>query len=74
MRQKAKMTAAAGSDQPVALQRLLTVGDVALLLGLSRVKVYDLMKTDGLPSIKIKGARRIQPGKLKIWIDQHSEE
>ncbi|HLG79133.1 MAG TPA: helix-turn-helix domain-containing protein [Ktedonobacteraceae bacterium] len=54
------------------LQKLLTVSEVAAILGLSKVKVYALLKS-GLPSIKIDGARRVQPGKLQAWIEQHGE-
>ena len=57
---------------PSQVQKLLTVTEVATILGLSKVKVYGLLKT-GLPSVKIDGARRIQPGKLQTWIDQHSD-
>jgi excisionase family DNA binding protein len=73
MRKKAKTTEMAEGDQPVVIQTLLTVADVASILRLSRVKVYELMKRDGLPTLKIKGARRIQPGKFKTWLEQHSE-
>lgn len=73
MRKKAKTTEMAEVDQPVVMQKLLTVTDVASILGLSRVKVYELMKRDGLPTLKINGARRIQPGRLKTWLEQHSE-
>ncbi|MBV9688465.1 MAG: helix-turn-helix domain-containing protein [Ktedonobacteraceae bacterium] len=58
---------------PAEVQKLLTVAQVAAILGLSKVKVYGLLKT-GLPSVKIDGARRIQPGKLQTWIDQHSDQ
>lgn len=51
------------------VQKLLTVADVANILGVSKVKVYDLFK-DGLPSVKIGGARRIQPEKLQEWIER----
>ena len=74
MRKKSKTAEVATGDQAEAIQQLLTVADVAFLLRLSRVKVYELIKRDGLPSFKINGARRIQPGKLKAWIDQHSEQ
>ncbi len=57
---------------PPELQKLLTVTEVAVILRLSKVKVYALLKT-GLPSVKIDGARRIQPGRLQTWIDQHSQ-
>jgi excisionase family DNA binding protein len=73
MRKKMKKTEMAEGDQPVVMQNLLTVADVASILRLSRVKVYELIKRDGLPTLKINGARRIQPGKLKTWIEQHSE-
>ncbi len=74
MGKKSKTTEVAEGEQAVAMQQLLTVADVASLLQLSRVQVYELIKRGGLPSIKINGARRIQPGKLKIWIEQHSEQ
>ena len=73
MRKKSKTTEMAEGDHPAAMQHLLTVGDVASILHLSRVKVYELIKRDGLPTLKINGARRIQPGKLQRWIEQHSE-
>ncbi len=57
---------------PKAIEQLLTVADVARILGLSKVKVYALLKS-GLPSVKIDGARRIQPGKLQTWIEQHGQ-
>jgi excisionase family DNA binding protein len=58
--------------QPTEVKKLLKVTDVADILGLSRVKVYALLKS-GLPSVKIDGARRIQPAKLQAWIEQHVE-
>jgi len=45
---------------------------ILLYSALSKVKVYDLLKR-GLPSVKIDGARRIQPAKLQAWIEQHGE-
>lgn len=52
------------------VKKLLKVREVADILGVSPVKVYDLLK-HGLPSVKIDGARRIQPEKLQAWIEQH---
>ena len=54
----------AQSVQPAHVQKLLKVTDVADILGVSRVKVYALLKA-GLPSVKIDGARRVQPNKLQ---------
>jgi excisionase family DNA binding protein len=72
MRKQMKRTKMTEGDQPSVIQHLLTVDDACSILGLSRVKVYDLIKRDGLPTVKINGARRIQPSKLLAWIEQHS--
>lgn len=53
------------------VQKLLKVDEVADILGVSRVKVYLLLRS-GLPSVKIDGARRFQPDKVQAWIEQHS--
>jgi excisionase family DNA binding protein len=68
---KANTHKLAQSIQGTHLQKLLKVTEVAEILGISRVKVYALLK-QGLPSVKIDGARRIQPEKLQSWIEQHS--
>src|SRR6266567_3151810 len=50
---------------------LLTVADVAKILQLSKVKVYELIKKNGLPTVKISGARRIKPIELQArpqWV------
>ena len=53
------------------VKKLLKVEEVADILGVSRVKVYLLLR-NGLPSVKIDGARRFQQDKLQAWIEQHS--
>ncbi|MGH2507347.1 MAG: helix-turn-helix domain-containing protein [Ktedonobacteraceae bacterium] len=60
-------------SQPVVLETLLTVNDVAAKLQVSRVLVYQLIRSEGLPSLKIKGARRIEPAALHNWIEQQRE-
>jgi len=67
-------TKANAPDSPVRppeVKKLLKVTDVADILGVSKVKVYALLK-GGLPSLKIDGARRVHPDKLQAWIEQHS--
>ena len=59
--------------QPLEVKKLLKVTDVADILGVSKVKVYALLK-GGLPSLKIDGARRVHPDKLQAWIEQQSEQ
>ena len=75
MSKTAKLTRTAEAAPAKPLEKLLTVTDVAAILGLSKVKVYELLKQrpNGLPSVKIDGARRIQPGKLQTWIEQHGQ-
>ena len=55
---------------PIVVEQLLTVVDVERLLQLSKAKVYELMSTRDLPSLKIGGARRFEPAKLQAWIEQ----
>ena len=71
MRSTAQRKPAVEPIQPPGVKKLLKVKDVADILGVSQVKVYALLKT-GLPSLKIDGARRIQPEKLQAWIEQQS--
>jgi excisionase family DNA binding protein len=59
------------SAQLPYVQKLLKEEEVADILGVSRVKVYLLLRS-GLPSVKIDGARRFQPDTLQAWIEQQS--
>jgi excisionase family DNA binding protein len=52
--------------QPV----LLSVADVAVQLGVCRQTVYNLLYSEGLPSIKVRGVRRIHPDSLNGWLKQ----
>jgi len=76
MRQHTNKAVATTGGQRADVQKLLTVTEVAAILGLSRVKVFALLKQrpNGLPSVKIGGARRVQPNKLQAWIEQHAEQ
>ena len=55
------------------IEHLLTMGDVEKILKLRRPKVYELMHTHGLPSLKIDGARRFERAKLQAWIEQQGK-
>jgi len=68
---RTKANASASPVRPLEVKKLLKVTDVADILGVSKVKVYALLK-GGLPSLKIDSARRVQPDKLQAWIEQHS--
>ena len=71
MRSNANRQQPLESAQFTGVKKLLKVEEVADILGVSRVKVYLLLR-NGLPSVKIDGARRFQPGKVQAWIEQHS--
>src|SRR6266571_9534495 len=71
MRRNANAQQPVESVQFTGLKKLLKMEDVADILGVSKAKVYLLLR-NGLPSVKIDGARRFQPDKLQAWIEQHS--
>lgn len=72
MRKRTQTPPMAQDPQPVVLEKLLTVSDVADLLQVSRVLVYQLMYSQGLPSMKIKGARRFRPADVQAWINRQA--
>ena len=52
----------------------LSANEVALVLGLSRAKAYELMHSKGFPTLVI-GKRLIVPkDKLLCWIDQQTAQ
>ena len=51
----------------------LTVPEVGEVLGISRAKAYDLVRSEGFPSMRI-GTRILVPrDKLIRWIDKETE-
>jgi excisionase family DNA binding protein len=51
-------------------ERLLyRVSDVAACLSLSRTKVYELVRSRTLPSVRIGGARRVRGVDLAAYVD-----
>ena len=56
-----------------ALPLTLTVPEVGEALGISRAKAYDLVRSEGFPSMRI-GTRILVPrDKLIRWIDKQTE-
>lgn len=56
--------------QPV----LLSIADVALMLGVCRQTVYNYIYKECLPSVKVRGMRRVRPDALSRWIEAHEQE
>ena len=48
--------------------QLLRVPEVAAQLGISRAKVYELMASGRIPSVKIDGCRRVRTTDLDTYI------
>lgn len=53
---------------------LLNIAQVASILGLGRTKVYELIATEGLPTIRFGRAIRVLPGSLQQWLDQRQQQ
>jgi excisionase family DNA binding protein len=49
---------------------LYRVGEVAELLSLSKSKVYELIRSGALRSIRIDGCRRIRGADLQAFVDE----
>ena len=47
---------------------LLSIADVAVQLGVCRQTVYTYIYHEGLPSIKVRGIRRVHPDSLHDWL------
>lgn len=55
------------------MESMMTVRQVAELLGVHENWVYDQAAGGGLPSYKIGGTRRFDPDELRGWIGEHRE-
>jgi excisionase family DNA binding protein len=53
---------------------LLSVADVAIQLGVCRTTVYRYISDEGLPSMLLRGVRRIHPDSLQVWLKQHEQQ
>ena len=52
---------------------LLSVADVAIQLGVCRTTVYNYIYHEGLPSMLLRGVRRVHPDSLQLWLKSHEE-
>jgi excisionase family DNA binding protein len=55
------------------MESMMTVRQVAELLGVHENWVYDQAASGELPSYKIGGTRRFDPGELRGWITEHRQ-
>jgi len=52
---------------------LLTIPEVSLALGLGRTKVYELIRKEGLPTVKLGTATRVRLTSLQQWLEQREQ-
>ena len=52
---------------------LLSVADVAIQLGVCRTTVYQYIYHEGLPSMLLRGVRRVHPDSLYEWLKSHEQ-
>lgn len=48
--------------------RLISIGDAAVLLGLSRSTLYKYVEAERIPHVKIGGRIRFEPDAIESWI------
>jgi excisionase family DNA binding protein len=53
-------------------QLYLTISDVSAMLCLGKTKVYDLIKREGLPTVKFGTATRIPIEQFERWCQQRT--
>ncbi len=52
---------------------LLSIADVAIQIGVCRTTVYRYIYHEGLPSMLLRGVRRVHPDSLHLWLKTHEE-
>ena len=60
-------------SQHELLQPLLTIRQVARMLGVSRPTVYAMMEREGLPYLKIGKTLRFSPSSVHEWLAEHEQ-
>ncbi|GCE48497.1 AlpA family transcriptional regulator [Thermosporothrix hazakensis] len=56
-----------------AQQRLMSIAEVANYLGVCRQTVYNYIYRAGMPSIKVRGVRRVKFEALNAWLNGHEQ-
>ena len=54
------------------VNELLTIDDLAAYLKVSRRTIYEWLKLNKIPALKIVGQWRFKKEKIDAWMDQHS--
>ena len=60
-------------SHPSTQESLLSIADVAVQLGVCRQTVYNYIYREGMPSIKIRGMRRVYLSSLHAWLKEREQ-
>jgi excisionase family DNA binding protein len=60
-------------NDPSTRKFLLSVADVAAQLGVCRQTVYNYIYHEGMPSIKVRGMRRVYLSSLHAWLKEREQ-
>jgi excisionase family DNA binding protein len=61
------------ADDVAALAPLLSINEVARLLGISRATVYELMRDGALVPIRVGERARFEPADIRAYLDRQRE-
>lgn len=59
--------------QPIVPVQLLRIEQVATILNCCRAKVYRLIRSDGLPVVKVGDEMRVSVADLNQWIEERKQ-
>jgi excisionase family DNA binding protein len=65
--------ASKGMDVASTRKLLLSIAEVAIHLGVCRQTVYNYIYYEGMPSIKVRGMRRVHPESLSTWLKEREQ-
>jgi excisionase family DNA binding protein len=60
--------------EPDRLERLLTIADVARVLGISRGSVYALIRVGELVPFRVGERARFDPAAVRAYLERHRED
>jgi len=61
-----------GADMPVTINELMTIEDLADYLKVTRRTIYDWLKHNKIPAVKLVGQWRFRKDKIDTWLENHS--
>jgi excisionase family DNA binding protein len=57
----------------MAITELMTIDDLAAYLKVSRRTIYEWLKLNKIPALKLVGQWRFKRDKIDAWMEQHAQ-